>query len=128
MSQPWHYERIIISDCNVEQRLLARIVIAKVVAAVQDLEKVVEAVPVFQNDDVEASDGRVTSCRTWVRDAIQEMARQDVVLRLSNWEKIQEKALQYVERKKEIGRWDLSLEGKKKVPMMDLSSGQELIR
>jgi len=128
LSQPWRYECVAIPDCNVEQRLLARVVIAKVVVPIGDLEKTLTAVPVYQEDDVEVVDGRVFSCRTWVRDALEELGKQGVIVGLTDWEHVQRRALDYVESKRKVGRWDVTWGGERGVPMTDLLSGEELIR
>jgi hypothetical protein len=54
---------------------------------------------------------------------------QGVVVGLGEWECIQKKASEYVERKWEEGRWSAAgSKGESGVPMLDLLDGRELIR
>lgn len=126
LTQPWRYERLAISDVQLEQRLLVRIVIAKVTS--QDaLERILEAVPVYQADGPDQAKAQSFTCLTWLRAALEEVGRQGAVAELGEWEGIQKKALEYVERKKEAGRWSAGWKGEAGVPMLDLLDGREVV-
>ncbi|OAL56809.1 hypothetical protein IQ07DRAFT_617321 [Pyrenochaeta sp. DS3sAY3a] len=126
LTQPWRYEHLVISDVQLEQRLLVRIVIAKV--TYQDaLEKILEAVPVYQADGPDQVKGQSFNCSSWVRAALEELGRQGAVAGLGEWEEIQKKALEYVERKKEAGRWSSDWNGEVGVPMLDLLDEREVV-
>ncbi|KAF2814338.1 uncharacterized protein BDZ99DRAFT_410806, partial [Mytilinidion resinicola] len=132
LTQPWRYERVDISDVYFEQRLLARIIIGKLTAPVEVVEKVIAAVPVYQVGEEYPDPGElnagVFSCRTWVRDVLVELGTKAVVVGLTDWEGVQRAAVEYVERKKGEGRW--SGEGKGEagtVPLLDLLEGREVV-
>ncbi|KAF2253518.1 hypothetical protein BU26DRAFT_515866 [Trematosphaeria pertusa] len=126
LTQPWRYERLAISDVQLEQRLLVRIVIAKVTSP-DALERILEAVPVYQIDDPDRAKAQSFTCLTWVRAALEELGRQGAVAGLGEWEGIHKKALEYVERKKDMGRWDAGWKGEAGVPMLDLLDGREVV-
>ncbi|PVI03237.1 hypothetical protein DM02DRAFT_588347 [Periconia macrospinosa] len=123
-TQPWRYERLAISNIQLEQRLLVRIVIAKVTSSLDALERILETVPVYQTDDLDQVKAQSFNCLAWVRAALDELrvARGGVVDGLGEWEEIQAKAVEYVERKKEVGRWRGV-----GVPMLDLLDGREVV-
>lgn len=126
LTQPWRYERLAISDVQLEQRLLVRIVIAKVTSP-DALERILEAVPVYQIDGPDQAKAQSFTCLTWVRAALEELRVQGAVSELGNFEGIQKKALEYVERKKEMGRWSAGWKGDVGVPMLDLLDGREVV-
>ena len=126
LTQPWRYERLAISDVQLEQRLLVRIIIAKV-TSLDALERILEAVPVYQIDDPDQEKAQLFNCLTWVRAALEELGGQGAVAELGEWEGIQKQALEYVERKKELGRWSVGWKGEAGVPMLDLLNGREVV-
>ncbi|CZR61146.1 uncharacterized protein PAC_11042 [Phialocephala subalpina] len=126
LTQPWRYERLAISDVQLEQRLLVRIVIAKV-TSLDALERILEAVPVYQTDDPNQAKAQLFTCLTWVRAALEDLGRQGVVAELGEWEVIQKKAVEYVERKREVGRWSAGWKGEVAVPIFDLLNGREIV-
>jgi hypothetical protein len=126
ISQPWRYERVAIPDTNLEQRLLVRVVVAKVILPIDELERIVETLPVYRDDEVERMEGKVFSCKTWVRDVLDELVKHGAIAGYPGWEWIERKASDYVEAKMSAGRWDASWDGAKGVPMLDLG-GRELV-
>lgn len=104
IAQPWRYERLAVPDFRLEQRLLVRIVIAKVMTSATALETILEAVPVYQVGDTDQADGALFTCLTWVRAALEELRARGAVAGLGEWEGIQNKVLEYVKRKREEGR------------------------
>ncbi|KAF1843271.1 uncharacterized protein K460DRAFT_288373 [Cucurbitaria berberidis CBS 394.84] len=126
VTQPWRYERLAISDVQLEHRLLVRINIAKVISP-HALERIIEAVPVYQIDDPNQIEARSFTCLTWVQATLEALRSQDVVTGLGEWVNIQKAALEYVERKMEVGRWKADWKGEQRVPMLDLRSGREIV-
>ena len=126
LTQPWRFERLVISDVQLEQRLLVRIVIAKV-TSLDALERILDAVPVYQLNDPDQAKAQAFSCLTWLRAALEELRVQGAVAKLDEWEEIQKKAFEYVERKKEMGRWSADWKGEVGVPMLDLLDGREVV-
>ncbi|KAF2016898.1 hypothetical protein BU24DRAFT_140365 [Aaosphaeria arxii CBS 175.79] len=119
-SQPWRFERDELDDVSRDPRLLVCVVVAKVLK-VGRLEEVVKGVSVD-------GDGGF-SCRSWVRDVIGGLRRGEGVVRgLGEWEEVDGKAREYVERKKEEGRWDGGGKGEIGVPVLCLVSGEEVVR
>lgn len=128
MSQPWRYEHTAVPDVATELYLLARIVIAKVVMPCDQVYEILESVPVYQVDDADEAKARAFDCRTWVEDAFRELRERGAVsARWEEWGEVERRALEYVERKKEQGRWDKRCEGGKGVPMMDLFTEKECV-
>lgn len=132
LEQPWRYEEADIEDVRLEHRLLVRVVIAKVISA-DALRRVLEGVPVYQVDDdyVDRERARGFDCVTWVRTAL-EMLKEEgsgVLTGLGDWEVIQRKAVEYVEKKVEVGRWSAEWtegKGEVEVPLLDLLDGREI--
>lgn len=119
-SSPWRYERIVIDDVNLEPRLLVRVVIAKITASILDVERALEAVPVYQDDERE---NQPFNCKTWVRDAFIALMEQGLVRTSLGGEEVERRALEYLDRKRDEGRWDE--DGGEGVPCMDLLEGRE---
>jgi hypothetical protein len=46
---------------------------------------------------------------------------------LGEWEGIQKRALEYVEKKREVGRWSADWKGEGGVPMLDLLTEREVV-
>jgi hypothetical protein len=126
LTQPWRYERLVISDVQLEQRLLVRIIIAKV-TSLDALERILEGVPVYQTDDSDQAKAQLFSCLTWVQAALEELGRHGAVTNLGEWEGIQKRALEYVEKKREVGRWSADWKGEGGVPMLDLLTEREVV-
>ncbi|KAF2646200.1 hypothetical protein P280DRAFT_464435 [Massarina eburnea CBS 473.64] len=127
ISQPWHYEHIGIEDVQKEPRLLVRVIIGKVTVSVDEVDKILAAMPIYQEVDVQQRVVKRFGCMTWVESAVQELGKRDAVKGLMKWEAIKGVAVDYVEMKKRIGRWDIGWQGEKRVPLMDLMSGEEVV-
>lgn len=127
LSQPWRYERAEIPDVTLEQRLLVRVIIGKVATSREDIERFLKCLPVYQVDDPDRAKAKGFSCVTWVRDALGELKKQGTVTRLGEWEEVQRRALEYVDKKREQGRWSQSWESETGVPLFDLLEGRELV-
>ncbi|PGH02263.1 hypothetical protein AJ80_08888 [Polytolypa hystricis UAMH7299] len=124
LTQPWRYERIAISDIQLEHRLLVRVVIAKVTSP-DALERILEAVPVYQIDDTNQADAQSFTCQTWVRAAVEELGKQGAVAKLKEWDSIQKNALEYVEKKMKEEKWNGVWKGEAGILMLDLLTGRE---
>lgn len=125
VTQPWRYERLAISDIQLEPRLLVRIIIAKITSS-DTVERILGAARVAQIDDSNQAEAQSFSCSTWVHAALEELSRQGAVVGLGEWEEIQKKAVDYVERKRAAGRWNGGWKGEAGVPILDLLDGREL--
>jgi hypothetical protein len=126
--QPWRYERTIVSNLEAEQRLLVRIIIAKVLKPCDDVQRILESVPVHQVDDLDQAKAQSFTCRTWIRDAWQELMRQGAITaQLEDWEDVEREALEYLDRKREQKRWDSTWKGGTGAPLMDLLEGKEVV-
>jgi hypothetical protein len=127
VSQPWRYERLHIEDVQREDRLLARIVIAKLLVSVKDVEEILKEIRMRQFDDVEPGrEFEAFSCVTWVRDVVEELGKRGAVKGISGWESVKAVAGDYVGMKKGMGRWDVGWRGGMRVPMLDLLTGVEI--
>lgn len=125
---PWRYERTMVSDVGAEQRLLARIVIGKVVVSDEEVQRLVEEVPILQIDDPDTATAQSFTCQTWVRDVFQELRRQEAIATIfEEWEEVEQNASEYVETKREQRRWSGSWKGDSAVPLMDLLQGKEIV-
>ena len=82
--------------------------------------------PVYQIDDLNQAKAQPFTCLTWVRAALEDLGRQGAVAELGEWGGIQKKALDYVERKREVGRWSVGWKGEAGVPMLDSLKGREI--
>lgn len=126
ISQPWRYERLDVSEVRLEQRLLVRIIIAKVISP-PTLEGILEAVPLRQIDDPDQAAAQQFTCLTWVRSALEAARIQSAITGLGEWDEIQRKALAFVQEKKQLGRWNEDWKGEEGMPMLDLLDGSEII-
>ncbi|KAE8333796.1 hypothetical protein BDV39DRAFT_165237 [Aspergillus sergii] len=127
ISQPWRFERAVIDDINPEPWLLACVVIGKVVSQEQ-VERVFGATPVYQVDDPDKDKALAFDCRSWVVEAVERLRKSDVVSSLLDWETLERRAVEYVEGKKRMGRWNAGQDAsvKLRVPIMDLVTGSEI--
>nr|POE52146.1 hypothetical protein CFP56_52527 [Quercus suber] len=127
-SAPWRYEQVTVSDITAEQRILVRLVIAKVVTSREDVQRILNGVHVGQADDVDDTTYEVFSCQTWIRDAFEELQRQGAITAgCSDWGDVDQKARAYAEGKRAQGRWDGRWTGDSAVPLMDLLEDKELV-
>ena len=124
--QPWRYERVQVPDVHLEQRLLVRVTVAKI-AVPEKLDRILEAIPVYQIDDPNQAEARKFSCSMWVWTALEELKRQEVIAGVSDSEVVRRKAVEYVERKKGDGRWEAGWKGDDRVPTLDLLVQREII-
>lgn len=127
VSQPWRYERLEIPDIALEQRLLVRIIIAKVATSIDHVNRILETVPIYQVGDQDEEKARSFTCRTWIRDALGELRSREAVTKLEDWEVVERRALEFVDKKREQRRWSGSWKGRPGVPLLDLLEGKELV-
>ena len=125
VTQPWRYECLAISNVQLEPRLLVRIVIAKITSP-DTLEGILRDARIYQIDDSNQAKAQLFSCSTWVQAVLEELNRQGAIVGLGEWEDIQKKAVEYVERKRAAGRWNGGLKGETGVPMLDLLNRREI--
>ena len=128
VTSPWRYERAIVTRPEDEQRLLVRVVVAKLTAPHEVIDEILESVPVYQVDDLDESHTRTFSCRTWVRDALQLLSDRKTISGFTSWVEVQQKSVEYVATKQRQRRWSSSWTGPPGVPLMDaLGNNVELI-
>lgn len=125
LAQPWRYEKTDIQDVNQEHRLLVRVVIAKVTST-DALEKALEAVPIYQVNNMDQVKAKDFNCRTWVRTALEELKKESIVAGLGDWDSLHRQAVEYLEKKLEVERWSAKWPGQAGVPMLDLLNGREI--
>lgn len=123
VSQPWRYESTRIPDVSAEHRLLACIVIAKVLGEASAI-RTMESVPVYQRDDPDREAAAAFDCVAWVRAAFTQLRTSTAVAALTDFEEIERSALRYVAQKNNEGRWTHAV--RPGVPMLDLLQGREL--
>jgi hypothetical protein len=89
---------------------------------------ILESVPVHQVDDLDKAKAQSFTCRTWVRDAVQELRRQGAVTaKLEEWKVVERMALEYLDRNREQRRWSGTWKGASGVPLMDLLEEKEVV-
>lgn len=126
--QPWRYERTTITNVEAEPRLLARVIIAKVAKSSDDVQKIMDAVPVYQVEDLDKAEAQTFTCRTWVRDVLRELSGQGALAaNVGEWEVAERQALGYLDGKRAQGRWDVAWKGGFEIPLMDLIEGREVV-
>lgn len=110
LTQPWRYESLAVSDVQLEQRLLVRIVITKVTSP-NAMGRILEAVPIYQVDDPDQAKAQSFTCLTWVLAALEELRRQAAVAELGEWEEIKKKANRIRGKEEGDGKVECGLEG-----------------
>ncbi|EME38685.1 hypothetical protein DOTSEDRAFT_139532 [Dothistroma septosporum NZE10] len=122
VTDPWRYECT--TNTQVEQ-----IVIAKVAATREDIDQILESVPVYQTDELDENGVKLFSCRTWVRDALDLLANRDAISAFTSWNEIERKSREYVGTKQRQRRWSSSWTGPPGVSLMDsLDQRAELVQ
>jgi hypothetical protein len=127
-TQPWRYERTVISNIEAEPRLLARIIIAKMAKPADEVQRILEDVPIYQVEDLEKAEDQTFTCKTWVRDVLRELIGQGALAaNVGEWDVVEREALNYLDRKRAQGRWDTTWKGASGTPLMDLLDGKEIV-
>lgn len=119
-----------IASLENEPRLLARVVVAKVLQTEEELQQIFDSMPVCTEDEgtVGAEGAASFSCKSWVKNAWEELrGRQAVSSKFDDWDVVAREAREYVEKKRQQGRWDISWKGAAGVPLMDLLEGKERV-
>lgn len=124
-SSPWRFEGAEIGDLAAEARLLVLVVIGKFLCGLDQMERVLrEEVRVYQVGEGEK--GEKFNCVSWVRDALGVLRRDGLVSgREMAWAEMTKNAEEFVERKKNEGRWYGGWSGGDGVPCWDLLDGEE---
>ncbi|OGM51334.1 hypothetical protein ABOM_000309 [Aspergillus bombycis] len=127
ISQPWRFERAVIEDINLEPRLLVCVVIGKVLS-LENVERVFGDTPIYQVEDPDQEKALAFDCRSWVVDAVERLRKSDGVSSLLDWGMLERRAVEYVEEKKRMGRWNAGQDAspKLRIPIMDLITGAEI--
>ena len=128
ISQPWLYETTDIPDISLEPRLLACIVIEKILVPLQRVNQILREVPIHQVE--EPGGGLDFDCVKWIRLAILALRRADAVSNNGfTWDGIREEALRYMRRKKQERRWEAGWKGGRPgdVATFDMLTGEEVV-
>ena len=119
---PWIYERIVPSRLRT-WNLLARLVVAKIEEP-DLIDSTLQAVPIIQGDPE-------WTCRIWVKDAVAALVDAGVLgtrVDLLDWTTVEMNCREYMARKIQEGRWQVSQEGPYSgLPTMDLITDEELV-
>ncbi|PPJ58941.1 hypothetical protein CBER1_04121 [Cercospora berteroae] len=129
-SCPWRYERTVEASLENERRLLARVVVAKVLQTEEKLQQIFDSIPVDTEDGgtVTANGGASFHCKSWVKDAWEGLRRRRAICStFDDWDVVERQAREYVEKKRQQGRWDTSWKGAAGVPLMDVLGGEERV-
>jgi hypothetical protein len=121
VSIPWIYAAEPINP-NSDARLLVRVLLGKVTDQ-KRFEALMESVPVIQDDPS-------FRCVEWVQTAVEKLAGSDVVKCSGKleWDTVKRTALDFVERKKKEGRFDVGWKGNAGlVATYDLHLGKEIV-
>jgi hypothetical protein len=99
-----------LGDLNQEPRVLVCVVIGKVLSAVC-AERVLCETPVYQVDDVDQDKAAAFNCREWVVDPLERLRGSDAVSSVFARGKVERNAVEYVDEKKNMGRWEAGGDG-----------------
>lgn len=126
-SQPWRFEQTSLQDIAEDPRLLVAVVIGKVVS-LDTAEETLRQTPVYQIHDPDREKALTFDCRIWVRDALDGLRASDCVSSLVDWDTLDQRALGYMQQKKESGIWIAGRgeSGKVGIPVLDLLTGEEV--
>jgi hypothetical protein len=105
VSIPWVYEAVKI-DPDSDPRIVVRILLGDV-SRIDLVDSLLEAVPVGQGSKEDFN------CVSWVRDALLGLNQAGVISRgdISDWESVERTALDYVNEKKQQGRFESGWKG-----------------
>ncbi|KAL9138734.1 MAG: hypothetical protein Q9175_000089 [Cornicularia normoerica] len=129
VSQPWLYETIDIPDISLEPRLLACMVIEKILVPLGRINQILRDVTIHQVDDP-SGQGKAFDCVKWVQLAIPALRRADAVSNNGfTWDGIREEALRYMRRKRQERRWEVGWKGGRQedVATFDMLTGEEVV-
>jgi hypothetical protein len=113
----WVYEAVKVNP-HYDDRILVRVLLAEFTQE-KALEHFFAEVPVVQGDTK-------FNCITWVRQALLRL-KEAKITRMGDWDSIQRTALDYVQKKKQQGRFEASWEGNSSgVATFDMISGVEI--
>lgn len=126
-TRPWRREREIVTDIDNDLRLLACAVIAKV-HNLDEAERLLNLVPVFQPEDADQHMAAEFDCRIWAMEAMKEL-RWVGVVKATLFTKAEETLRSYIETHR--ARWNAQsghdLQGKPPiVPIIDMFTGKIL--
>lgn len=121
VSIPWVYEAVKI-DPDSDPRIVVRVLLGDV-SRIDLVDSLLEAVPVGQGSKEDFN------CVSWVKDALVRLDQAEVISRgdISDWESVERTALDYVNEKKQQGRFESSWEGDtSRIATFDRALGQEV--
>ncbi|KAJ5133105.1 hypothetical protein N7448_001866 [Penicillium atrosanguineum] len=126
-ARPWRREREIIPDIDNDLRLLACAVIAKVYD-IDEVERLINSVPVYQPEDVDQDMACVFDSNIWAKEAMKELRWENVV-KATLVTKAEEKLNLYIAN--HPARWNVQsgtdVQGEPPiVPIIDMFTGKML--
>lgn len=129
ISQPWLFETIDIPNIALEPRLLACIVVEKILVPLERVHQILRGVPTHHADDPSGQD-KAYDCVKWIQLAISALRRANAVSNNGfSWDGIREEALRFMRRKKHEKRWETGWKGGRQedVATFDMLTGDEVI-
>lgn len=125
--QPWRYEKLELSDINMEMALLLRVTVAKVTKDRSYVEQLLETVPIYQVDDSDQMKAQAFSCRTWIIEAYRRLQAEGAVAAgCIEWEVLDRQAREWIDVQREQGRWRSTWTGSSAVPTLNLLTGKDI--
>lgn len=120
VTMPWIYEAVQVNS-NFDDRILVRVLLGEV-RRVDLSERLFAEVPVIQNDPT-------FNCVTWVHHALLQLMDSTIVRTSTrlHWDNIQRTTLDYVNTKKQQGRFETGWDGdSSRVPTVDMEPSREI--
>ncbi|ELR04312.1 hypothetical protein VC83_06006 [Pseudogymnoascus destructans] len=121
VSIPWVYEAVKV-DPDSDPRIVVRILLGDV-SRIDLVDSLLEAVPVGQGSKEDFN------CVSWVKDALFRLEQAGVISRgdISDWDSVERTALDYVNEKKQQGRFEFGWKGDtSRVATFDRTLGREI--
>ena len=129
ISQPWLFETIDIPRIALEPRLLACIVVEKILVPLERVHQILREVRTHHTDDASGQD-KDYDCVKWIQLAILALRRADAVSNNGfSWDGIREEALRFMRKKKHEKRWEKGWKGGRQedVATFDMLTGDEIV-
>ncbi|KAF2839085.1 hypothetical protein M501DRAFT_1031231 [Patellaria atrata CBS 101060] len=118
LKSTWEFEHYPLLETK-NARLLVKVLIGKIKSSQYNFERSLERVPIVQ-------DNPEWTCLTWIRNAMQQLARDKILSdsSVTDWTFIEAKSSSYAKRKKDEGRFE---EWTETTPTYDLMAEREIV-
>ncbi|KAK8166662.1 hypothetical protein IWX90DRAFT_433415 [Phyllosticta citrichinensis] len=126
-TQPWVYEHARLASLHEEPRLLLTVAVGKLVESVDKVAAILERVPFCQGGGADDEGTQEFDCVEWVRRAVELLRETGAVSGLMEWDGVGEKAMAFLRREREGGRWDAGGDGERRIPVLELIGGAERV-